>query len=390
MKQKRILFLEHNTDGTVGGSHYCLLSICRHLDRQAWVPIVSFYQDNPLVPRFREISVDVQILEPFRPLIFVRTNRILSYFQSVTNFLRMVLLRPIYWARVLRHNRIDLVHLNNSSTADIDLVIAAKIVGVSITAHQRGYPPWFGRLERKAAGSLNKIIAVSNSVRDHLVQLGIPHERIAMIHDGIELGRLAQVTPVEKLRAEFGLLKDELVVGMLGNVKEWKGQKLLLEAIPTIHESFRNTRFLFVGELADELYLRSLKRQLDKDGTSESVIFTGYRPDATDVIAVMDVVVHASIQPEPFGLVVLEAMGKGKPVVASDRGGPRETVRHGVTGLLFESGSSVSLAGAVCVFLENASIRSAAGAEGRKHVFAHFGAELNAARVQAVFSEACN
>lgn len=379
---KKILFLEHNVDGTVGGSHICLLGICRYLDRAKWLPVACFYQENSLLPAFRELGVPVRVLDPFKPWV-IRPGKhrawagVLRALQSAVNFLRMVAVRPWYWMRVLRAERIDAVHLNNSSGGDADLVLAAKFLRIPVIAHQRGFPPRFGRFERMLARRMNCIIAVSDVIKEHMVGLGLTEERVVRIHDGIELSRLEQSRSPADIKHELGLSGGELVVGMLGNVKFWKGQRVLVKAIPLVLEKFPMTRFVFVGTVADEHYKRDLDAMIDALGINDRVIFTGYRPDAIDLIAAMDVVVHASVEAEPFGLVVLEAMGKGVPIVATDLGGPKETVIDGVTGRLFESGNPRSLADAIHSFLENQSLRRTVGKAGINHVQATFSAQKN-------------
>lgn len=379
---KKILFLEHNVDGTVGGSHICLLGICRYLDKAKWLPVACFYQENPLLPAFRELGSPVRVLEPFKPSLFRAANqrthsRVLGLVQSIVNFLRMVAVRPWFWVGILRAEQIDVVHLNNSCGGDADLVLAAKFLRIPVIAHQRGFPPRFGRFERMLARRMSCIIAVSDVIKEHMLRLGIPEDIVVRVHDGIELDRLKQSRPPAGLKQELGLAGEEPVVGMLGNVKHWKGQRVLVEAIPLVLDKFPTTRFLFVGTVADEHYKSELDARIDTLGIKHSVIFTGYRPDAIDLIAVMDVVVHASVEAEPFGLVVLEAMGKGVPIVATDLGGPKETVIDNVTGALFQSGNPGNLAEMICRFLESKTLRLAVGKAGIDHVRARFSAQKN-------------
>lgn len=387
---RKILFLEHNVDGTVGGSHICLLGICKHLSKRHWCPVVCFYEDNPLIPSFRELGVDVLLLGAFQPSVLryraVRAlARPLAAIQSVVNFLRMTLLRPYTWVKLLRRERIELVHLNNSCGSDIDLVIAAKLLGIPVVAHQRGFPPRFNWLERYVARKMERIICVSDVVLEHLAGKGIPNGKMIRVHDGIELEALRQNRPPEELREMLGVRQTDVLVGMVGNIKRWKGQHILIAAAPIIHRRFPNTKFLFVGRSADGEYQHLLEEEIASYGLQDSFIFTGYRPDAVDLIEAMDVVVHASVEPEPFGLVILEAMGKGRPIVATDLGGPKETVIPGVTGVLFESGNAESLADSVCGLLENAKARRQMGYEGARHVRASFGVQRNVGGVETVY-----
>lgn len=392
---RKILFLEHNVDGTVGGSHVCLLGICRHLDRSVFIPIVCFYQDNALVPRFRELGVEVLILQPFKPVTFALSKRGglfrgIGFLQSMVNFARMVLVRPWSWVALLRRAGVDAVHLNNSCGGDVDLVFAAKFLRVPVIAHQRGFPPGFGRFERAVARTMERIIAVSDVVKDHLVERGVSGPRVVRIHDGIEIEQLQQGRPPEELRQELGIDIGRPVVGMLGNIKWWKGQQVLVDAMPSISNDFPNVCFLFVGKVADEPYKQALDERIRSFGLESNVMFIGYRPDATDLIALMDVIVHASVEPEPFGLVVLEAMGKGKPIVATDLGGPKETVVNGVTGFLFSQGDPQSLAECVRRLLANPEVQEKVGRAGAEHVYKHFSAQRNAHAISRLYAEVFN
>lgn len=387
---KVILFLEHNVDGTVGGSHICLRGVCRYLNKHDWFPIACFYQDNHLIREFRALGIPTLTLEPFQPWV-ISTKRLglrskaLGLLQSIVNFVCMVFVRPWKWFSVLRSLSVDIVHLNNSCGGDVDLVLAAKLLRIPVIAHQRGFPSRFGRLERFVARRLDKVIAVSDVVRNHLLAHGLAEKLVIRIHDGIEIDRLAQQRPSEKLKEELGMSVGVPVIGMLGNIKRWKGQEVLIDAIPRISGKYPDTVYLFVGQISDLAYTEAINRKIAAMSVGKRIIFTGYRSDATDLISVMDVVVHASIEPEPFGLVVLEAMAKGKPIVATDLGGPKETVIDKKTGCLFKSGSPRALADAICGLLASEPSRLAIGEAGIVHVEQKFTALRNAKAIEDVY-----
>lgn len=389
---KKVLFLEHNVDGTVGGSHICLLSICRHLDRERYHPVVCFYQDNPLVEEFRQFGATVLLLPPFEPVIFGKShiaafNYIAGLSQSAINLLRMTVARTWMWIPLLKKYEIDIIHLNNSCAGDPDLVLAGKLLGIPVIAHQRGFPPVFDRPERAMARLMREVIAVSDAVGQNLVTRGFPRSRIRRIYDGIEVSRLIQRRPAQDLKSELGLPDEAPVIGMLGNVKWWKGQEVLVRAMPEIVRDFPDAIFIFVGKVLDETYKLSLDELIESADLTRQVIFTGYRHDATDLISIMDVVVHASVEPEPFGLVVLEAMGKGKAVVAADLGGPREIVTSGETGLLFQTGDSRHLANQITGLLRDETLREKLGHNGKEAVMKKFTAEINAWAIETVYEE---
>jgi glycosyltransferase involved in cell wall biosynthesis len=139
------------------------------------------------------------------------------------------------------------------------------------------------------------------------------------------------------------------VVGLVGRLQPWKGQDRLLRAQVLLRERGRPVRTLIVGGDAHGLsseYAASLPGLIGELGLSGEVTLTGQVPDAGPYIEQMDLLVNAS-DPEPFGLVLLEAMARGVPVVAVAGGGPAEIVQDGSTGVLARSGDPVALADAI-------------------------------------------
>jgi glycosyltransferase involved in cell wall biosynthesis len=156
-------------------------------------------------------------------------------------------------------------------------------------------------------------------------------------------------TAPDVLRAAFGIDRDAVVIGMLGNIKLWKGQDTLIRAIARVREKFPLVRCVLVGDTSpyDREYAQSLHELVVSLGLDKHIVFTGFQANVADFLLMFDVVVHASVLPEPFGRVILEAMACRKPVIGSRAGAIPEIVEEGKTGLTFPPGDSERLAEAI-------------------------------------------
>jgi glycosyltransferase involved in cell wall biosynthesis len=137
-------------------------------------------------------------------------------------------------------------------------------------------------------------------------------------------------------------------------------------------------------DAAYEARLRTLVRE---HGLESNVIFCGYQKFPADLVNVMDVVIHASIEPEPFGMVVLEAMGMHKPLIGSRAGGVPEMVVEGVTGYTYPPGDFAELARRLDELLSDPARARAMGDAGHARVVADFSVEKYADEVEAFYDE---
>lgn len=388
---QRILFLEHNTDGTIGGSHYCLLEICRTLDRSRYQPVVWFFERNPLLDDFRAADAEVIIEAPPRRFHFRRSGAwplalIQKTAQSACNALQTLLFNVLRWRRVLRECRIDVVHLNNSSDTDNDLVLAALTLGIPCIAHQRGFPTQLRGIAKRIASHLDAIIAISGSIRDSLIGQGIPADRVLLVHDGIDPERMRAHREASGLREQHGIEADAPVIGMIGNVKEWKGQEVMVRAMREIVTTHPQAHCLIVGAIADPAYRARLEKLIVELGLSSNVRFLGYQRYPAALMAQMDLIVHASIEPEPFGIVILEAMSLAKPVIASRLGGPTDIVLDGITGFLTQAGDPTALSARVCELLSDRQLAATLARAGYQRFLDQFTSQINIAHLQEIYA----
>ena len=164
------------------------------------------------------------------------------------------------------------------------------------------------------------------------------------------------------------------VVGLVGRLQRWKGQDRLLRAQAILRERGHSLHVVIVGGDSFGLepgYAESLPRIIAELGLTDSVTVTGEVADAGPYIEQMDILVNAS-DPEPFGIVLLEAMARGVAVVAVDAGGPTEIVADGKTGVLARSGAPADLADALESLLVTPALRRAIGEAGRERFAADF------------------
>jgi glycosyltransferase involved in cell wall biosynthesis len=189
-----------------------------------------------------------------------------------------------------------------------------------------------------------------------------PHRRTIVIPAGATpLGDRASAAPLQ-------LPRDVPVVGIVGRLQSWKGQDRLLRAQALLREHGHPLQLVIVGGdsygLSPE-YAASLPELVSRLGLDGSVTLVGEVADAMPYIEQFDILVNAS-DPEPFGIVLLEAMAAAVPVVAVDAGGPRDIVEHARTGMLARSGEPADLAAALEPLLSSRALRHELGAHGRE------------------------
>lgn len=392
MKTK-ILYCENNTDGTLGGSYYSLFYLVTGLDRTRYEPVVVFYTDNPLVERLRDADVEVRILEKPRAVVLseddTRGSRGLARrLQRVANLMRLLVVPGVRYARLLRRGHFDAVHLNNSIRFNNEWMLAARLARIPCITHERGINRAYESMARYFARSLGGIICISDGVRSNMIAKNVDLPTMVTIHNALDPGALEVTTEPSEIRRRHGIPPDAPVVGIVGNIKAWKGQRTVVAAMGRVVAHIPTAHCLLVGGASaeDRYYEQELRGLVRELGLEDRVVFTGFQMNVADHVNAMQIVLHASIEPEPFGRVILEAMALSKPVIGTNAGGVPEIVVPGETGLLVEPADADGLARAVIELLPDPERCVRMGAAGHARLTERFSLERHVAAVQALYS----
>ena len=398
MPPKKILFCESNADGTVGGSFFSLLFLINGLDKSRYEPRVIFYRDHALVPRYRESGIPTYIFEKPKPFQFSRYSssvpvigRLLGAFMSIPqrilNVMRFLLIPAMRNAVYLKRNKIDLVHLNNSVIRNNEWMIAALLTGTRCITHERGINNHFPFLARMLAKRINAVICISQAVKDNMVARGISPDNLIVIHNGLDPDQIKAKRPSSEILQMFNIPDNAPVIGIVGNIKEWKGQETVVRSVAILNNSYPNIRCFLVGDTApaDRYYEDRLRTLIDELGIKDNIIFTGYQTDVADFLNAMDIVIHASILPEPFGRVLIDAMAMRKPLVGAGDGAVPEIISENNTGLMFKPGDHEDLARAVGVLLADPALAAEMGIRGFDRLTKEFHINANIASTQKLY-----
>lgn len=344
----------------LGGSDNILLSVLRQLDRTRLEPTVAFLERGPFVDEVAKLGIRTHALPG---------GRLRNPGHLAATIARLT--------RIMRQERPDVI-MNWLSTAQLYGGPAAVMAGMSgrciwwqLDQHTGGFwsrGRWLDRIATaipaRAVGCCSAATAESQA---HLW----PHRKTLSVLPGIP-------PPADNdLPRSLSLPEDAIVVGTVGRLFAWKGHHRLLEAVAQLRANGANIHVLVVGgggHRGDERYEAELRELADDPRLRGHVTFTGQVAEAAPYFRLLDVFVNAS-SPEPFGLVLLEAMAAGLPVVAVDAGGPREIVVHGETGLLAPSGSPADLAAQIRVLADDPQLRRRLGDAGRERYVSRFGEE---------------
>jgi len=150
-----------------------------------------------------------------------------------------------------------------------------------------------------------------------------------------------------------------------------------------------NAVFLIIGSVfATEFhYLDDLNREIARCNLENSVRILNFRNDVSDLLAAMDIYVHLSVEPEPFGLAIIEAMASGLPVVATAPGGPGEILEDGISGILVPPRSAERTSEAVSALLSNPEMRQRMGDRARERAFRLFHVSRYATELRSLYKE---
>lgn len=170
---------------------------------------------------------------------------------------------------------------------------------------------------------------------------------------------------------------NEIVVTIVGMLTPWKGQHLFIQAATELSRLFPEAKFMIVGDevyktQGETGYKSHLQDLVRSGGIEDRVEFTGFVRDLSGIYARSDIVVHASLKPEPFGRVIIEAMSCQKAVVATRGGGVPEIIRDGVDGVLVDMGNASQLSAAIRRLIEKKDLRESLGRQARARVLSQF------------------
>jgi glycosyltransferase involved in cell wall biosynthesis len=345
----KIFFFESCDDGTVGGSHTCMYNLIRNLDRPRIEVTTGFYSDNVYTQRYRELGIEVEILPFPKP---VRERNIIL--RKAINWYNRDVKAGRYLEYYFKRKGFDLVVLNNSIYASLLLARVSKRLGIPVVVYERG----IGHYKKKhinATADIQASIPISDTVHQNLLACKFKTSIIERIYDGIEPESVRPRRSPSEVKASLDIPIDGRVLGIIGNVRPWKGQKYFVDAFIELSRQYQDLYGLVVGGwgLDDQTFQASLAETVQRERLRERVKFLGYRTDVPDLLSILDIIVHASTKTEPFGMVILEAMAARKPVVATESGGPVEILNRGECGLLVRPKDGTAIAEACRRYLQD-------------------------------------
>ncbi|MCX8072597.1 MAG: glycosyltransferase family 4 protein [Candidatus Binatia bacterium] len=397
----RVLVVEASSGGVVGGSLTGLYHMIRGFDRSRYHFGVALYEKKPIEPNLEALGVSLFKLGRRRlpkEHVLQSTNayhavRRAPWLRSVMHESRRVAATaiedlPTAWqcARVLRRFRPHLVHVGNGLRANFDALLACAALGVPAVCHVKGFEKYSWR-ERWLAPRIAAIVSMTEAVRDHCTRHGIVHPRHVVIYDALDPHDFVPTRSAEDVRAEFGIPCGAPLVGVVGNIQEWKGQLVFVEALHELLREVPAAYGILIGGVhrAGEEYFRRILQRAAELGLGQRLVVTGFRADVANFVRALDVVVHTSVRPEPFGRVILEGMMCGKPVIATAAGGVPELIEHGKTGFLVPPGQPLPLAQAIAALLGNEDARRSVGAEAKAWAEQRFSLERHVGEMAALY-----
>lgn len=342
--------LEAITPSRIGGAEVYVADICEEFSR---------------------LGVDTELFIPSgRPFVKYAAERGHASINWKTHG-KLDPVTVIRLASYIRSHHIDVIH-THLSTASLLGAWAAKLAGVPSVAHVHGLNT------ATCFKHSTAVIAVSEAVKKHLCAQGLNHDRVHVVHNGVDLARFSPV-PIADAKHAQGFDESTPVFGVFGRLSEEKGQRSAIEAMFILSKTCPSARLMIVGDGKTRDDLVNSAQAL---GISGNVEFKGFNADVRGLMSACNAVIVPSLK-EGFGLAAVEAMALSRPVIATNVGGLPEIVVPDDTGLLVPANSPQQIAEAMEKVITEMSTAERMGKSGRTRAESCFDLKT---QIKAVYS----
>lgn len=357
-----------------------------------WELALLINGEGPLPSKARSLGVSVRVVPMPAALEKVGDSgwrgrlAVLKAFPAAVDYLHRL-------RDALSAEQADLIHATGFKMHVLSMW--AKPRGVPVIWHIHDYVrprPLMSRLLRWHASRCARVIANSQSVAADIRNALGPQTRIETIYNAIDLRRFSPEGPGLDLDRISGLPPAEpgtIRVGLAATFARWKGHHTFLKALSMLPSIPLVRGYIIGGPIyqtaGSQHTVEDLQVEADQLGLRGRVGFTGFLDDIPSAMRALDVVVHASTQPEPFGMAIAEGMACGRAVIVSQAGGASEIFEDGVDALGHEPGDAAALAHRIAQLASSAGLRSALGQSARKVAERRFGKDQLAIGLLGVY-----
>jgi glycosyltransferase involved in cell wall biosynthesis len=383
---KNILFIHQSAE--LYGSDKTLLLLLKHLDKTKFNSIVILPFDGPLKAELEKENIKVVIapvLKLYRKMFSPKNS--IKFFKDIYKGFKII-------NDLHKEYKFDLIYSN--TLAVLLGIFYAKKNKIKHLWHVHEIiesPILFTKSFIKLLALNSNSIIVYNSLATKYfwdVNKKVSNKS-AVICNGLEVPN--KVLSKEELlncrKVFFNSNSSEIIIALVGRISRWKGQKVLLNSFYNISKTHQNVKLAFVGSPPpnQELFLEELQDQIITLKLSEKVIVIPFIDQISEVWQSIDIAVVPSTEPEPFGLVAVEAMLAKKPVIASNHGGLTEIIVNKKTGFLVEPNNADALSEALFKLIENPDLRNEFGENGYERAIQEFSIEKYVQNFESVFSK---
>jgi glycosyltransferase involved in cell wall biosynthesis len=330
-----------------------------------------------LVKQLLKRNIEVQLLAHPESRLFMEAHNLGLILHSISATGYFHPIKILKFSSIIKQDNIDLIHTSDSK--DLWLIVPALKLAKSniplvLTKHVGSFVKKKDFLHKSLYKRVDSIFAISQVIKQNLIDTcPIDGSLIEMMPSGIDTARFAQEQcDSRKIRAEFSVADNEILIGMVGRFSPGKGHEEFISAAEILNQKQSNLKFLIVGEASrgEDDYEQEIRRQVENRDLN-NVIFSGFRNDIPDVLAALDIFLFPS-HSEAFGMALVEAMAAGKPAVAAGSDGVLDIMLDGITGFLFEKKNSKDLADKTNLLIKSPELRTSLGNKARERAIEHF------------------